>query len=266
MLRSLFTAGSLTAVACSLWTSTALAGETGQGPMPYAPPPTVTVKPAYAPPPTYSPPPSYSPPPQYNAPPPTYAPPPSNSGSGSSGYSQGSNGQTWGGGGRYAANFEIARPGWSIAALLGFGFDSIYGFGLGARAGYTLPQHIYIGGEFGYFFGGSTTIGSYSTFNLGPEIGYDIGLASAPILIRPYVGLGYDEIGFSCGLRNCPDIGGVGGFALWGGALGTWNFTQNWSAGVDLRIIIPTFGVGSYTYAPGGDVAFTLSALGMYKF
>jgi hypothetical protein len=263
MLRSLLASlASLTALALlsTVGATQALAAETAPG---YAPGATVTVQtPAYAPPPTYAPPP---PPPaqvnaqaNYGAQPPRYAPPSAQYGA------PPPQEQRWGGGSnRYAANFEIARPGWSIDAMLGFGFNSIYDFGIGIRAGYTLPQHIYIGGEFGYFFGGTEGFYSYATYNLGPEVGYDIGLAAAPVLIRPYVGLGYDGVSISgIGCNNfCAQS--TGGFALWGGAMGTYNFTRNWSAGVDLRLIIPTFNA----YADGpGIVAFTLSALGGYKF
>jgi hypothetical protein len=257
MLRSLLaTVGSLTAFALfsTVGVTQALATETAPG---YAPPgATVTVQtPAYAPPPTYAPPPS-PPPGNYGAPPPRYAPPPAQ-------YGPPPQEQRWGGNSRYAANFEIARPGWSIEAMLGFGFNSIYDFGIGVRAGYTLPQHIYIGGEFSYFFGGTELAYSYATYNIGPEVGYDIGLAAAPVLIRPYVGLGYDGLSISgtgCG-TFCQQS--TGGFALWGGAIGTYNFTRNWSAGVDLRLIIPTF--TTFTDGPG-IVAFTLSAVGAYKF
>jgi len=259
MLRSFLaiTVAPLTGLALLCATaSTALAAETGQPG--YAPTATVSVTPAYAPPPTYTPPPpagyGAAPPPQYAPPPPQYGAPPPRYG-----------GNTYGGSGR-GADFEIARPGWSISAMLGFGFNDVYNFGLGIRGGYTLPQHFYIGGEFGYFFG--ETVGDYSlaTYNLGPEFGYDIGLAAAPVLIRPYVGLGYDGVSVSCGVVTCGGAfarSSVGGFALWGGAMSTYNFTRNWSAGVDLRLIIPTFG----DYADGpGIVALTLSAMGSYKF
>jgi hypothetical protein len=256
MLRSLLaiTVGPLTALA--LMSSPAFAAETGPGA--YAPSATVTVQtPAYAPPPTYAAPPrpagSYGPAPQYEAPPQgQYAAPPPH----------------YGGNSRYAADFEIARAGWSIEALLGFGFNSVYGFGLGVRAGYTLPQHIYIGGEFGYFFGGGDAVYNYATYNLGPEIGYDIGLAAAPILIRPYVGLGYDGVSVSGIACQAACAKSPGGFALWGGAMSTYNFTRNWSAGVDLRLIIPVFTntADANNYAGPGFVALTLSALGMYKF
>jgi hypothetical protein len=260
MLRSLLatTVAPLTGLASCLALlcasgTTALAAETGQG---YTPSATVTVAPAYAPPPTYAPPPpayGAAPAPQYAAPAPQYGSPPPRA-------------NTYGGS-RYAADFEIARPGWSISAMLGFGFNDVYDFGIGVRAGYTLPQHIYIGGEFGYFFGDTIGNASVATFNLGPEIGYDIGLAAAPVLIRPYVGLGYDSVSVSCGVVDCGGANfatpSVHGFALWGGAMSTYNFTRNWSAGVDLRLIIPTFS----TYEDGpGIVALTLSAMGSYKF
>jgi hypothetical protein len=261
MLRSLLatTVAPLTGLASCLALlcasgTTALAAETGQG---YTPSATVTVAPAYAPPPTYAPPPpayGAAPAPQYAAPAPQYGSPPPRA-------------NTYGGS-RYAADFEIARPGWSISAMLGFGFNDVYDFGIGVRAGYTLPQHIYIGGEFAYFFGGGDNVYSYSTYNIGPEIGYDIGLAAAPILIRPYVGLGLDGVSISsnfCG-NHCPSD--PPGFALWGGAMSTYNFTRNWSAGVDLRLIIPVFSndAEATNYAAPGLVALTLSAMGSYKF
>jgi hypothetical protein len=252
MLRSLLApVGPLSAFALlsALGATSAAAAETAPGAAA-----TVTVQtPAYAPPPTYAPPP---PPASYGAPPPRYAPPPAQ-------YGPPPQEQRWGGNSRYAANFEIARPGWSIEAELGFGFNSIYDFGIGFRGGYTLPQHIYIGGEFGYFFGGTDGFYSYATYNLGPEIGYDIGLAAAPVLIRPYAGLGYDGVSISGVGCTTFCAKSTGGFALWAGAIGTYNFTRNWSAGVDLRLIIPTFA----TFDDGpGIVAFTLSALGAYKF
>ena len=257
MPRSIFasTAGCLAAIAPLLVGTPASAGETQQGPMPtYAPPPN------YAPPPSYTPPPSYAPAqssgPTY-APAPSYAPPPS----------------SYGGGSRYAANWDLARPGWEVAGLLGFGASSIYGFGIGVRGGYTLPQRVYVGGQFGYYFGGSTLGDSYAIWNLTAEVGYEIPLAAVPIIIRPYGGLGFEGVSVSSpGLSGNPVCaGGVcaggssfSGFMLMGGAVGTWNFTPNWFAGADARLMIPTFG---NTYSGGPSVvAFALAATGGYKF
>jgi hypothetical protein len=165
----------------------------------------------------------------------------------------------------------VSRPGWSVEALLGFGFNSIYGFGIGARAGYTFPQKIYLGGEIGYYFGGSDAGVSFATYNIGPEVGYDIALAGPPILIRPYVGLGYEGVSVSAAVEGAPIICGngtcsgglsTGGFALWGGAVGTYSFTPNWYAGADARLILPTFG-DSYS---GSYIALTLAATGGYRF
>jgi hypothetical protein len=79
--------------------------------------------------------------------------------------------------------------------MLGFGTDSL-NFGIGARGGKTLDNHLYLGGSLVYHFGessgGSTAAGSYSSsvsvFYLGPEAGYDFDLKT--VVVRPYMGLG----------------------------------------------------------------------------
>lgn len=79
----------------------------------------------------------------------------------------------------------------------GFSLDdekpSRWGPGLGANAGLTLPNAVYVGGVFDYFFGASQEeAGVKATahvWQLMGEGGYDIGLAN--LVIRPKVGAGY---------------------------------------------------------------------------
>ncbi len=171
---------------------------------------------------------------------------------------------------RAAEDAAPDREGPSAGVLLGYGFESSYKFGLGVRGGYTLPQKIYIGGTFVYHFGESESAGGFtaseSLFYVGAEGGYDIALPSAPqILIRPYLGLGFESVSVSTSGIN--SIGGVvvntsgasaSGFSFWPGATGLYSFTPNLSAGVDARVVVATFG--------GGDTAFALFLTGQYKF
>ncbi len=80
----------------------------------------------------------------------------------------------------------------SAAGLLGYGFKDGVGLGFGVRGGYTLPQNVYLGGTFVYHLGKSesTPYGDASVhlYYFGVEGGYDI--YAAPVVIRPYVGLG----------------------------------------------------------------------------
>lgn len=82
---------------------------------------------------------------------------------------------------------------WSAAPLFGYGTND-YNVGLGARAGYTFPTPVYVGGTFMYHFGsdnvgvgpeGSTRTRE-SFYYPGVEVGYDIGVG--PVLVRPYGG------------------------------------------------------------------------------
>ena len=88
------------------------------------------------------------------------------------------------------------------------------------------------------------------------------------MLIRPYVGLGYQGIVESsyCVNNICAGGGSTGGFALWGGAIGTYSFTPNWFVGADVRLLLPTFG-GNPGEGPGvGYIALGFLATGGYKF
>ena len=161
------------------------------------------------------------------------------------------------------------REGASAGVLLGYGFDSAYKFGLGARGGYTLSQKIYIGGTFVYHFGQSQSDGGFSAseslFYVGPEGGYDIVIPSAPqVLIRPYLGLGFESVSVSeSGITAINGValnvgGSTSGFSFWPGATGLYSFTPNLSAGLDARVVVATFG--------GGDTTFALFLTGQYKF
>jgi hypothetical protein len=257
----------------SLAASSASAQQPAPAPGTYAPPPNYNAPPSYAPPPNYNPPSGAAQPPTY-APPPTYAQPQPNGAQpygqqpygaqpyGSPGYAPG---QPYG----RAAAADAGRPGWSAAGIVGFGTASIYGFGLGARGGYTFPQHVYVGGEFSYFFGSSIGSYSYANYQLGPEVGYEFTVPSAPVLIRPYVGLGLEGVtaGTYCVSGSCLSPGGTTGLALWGGAVATYNFGRNWFVGGDVRLIIPTFGSGATAGYPSPTyVGLAIAATGGFKF
>ena len=98
-------------------------------------------------------------------------------------------------------------------------------------------------------------------FYLGPEGGYDFAIPGVPqLLVRPYLGLGYasfhasasgDAVGTQLAVSQS-------GFALWPSVTGLYSFTPNISAGLDARVVVPTFG--------DSDAAFVLSLTGQYKF
>lgn len=99
------------------------------------------------------------------------------------------------------------------AGVLQFGAGFRYGIGLddgepdpwrtglGLELGYTLPQAIYAGAVFDYFFGSTATVGgvdmSASLWQLALEGGYDLQLSEA-VLVRPKLGLGVATISAEC--------------------------------------------------------------------
>jgi hypothetical protein len=103
----------------------------------------------------------------------------------------------------------------SIQIGVGFryGFDmepgelNQWGTGLGLDGGYTLPNAVYVGGNFEYFFGESLEIGevesSGNLWQLTAEGGYDIGIGPIFVL-RPKVGMGVAGVS----AETC-DAGGV---------------------------------------------------------
>jgi hypothetical protein len=67
--------------------------------------------------------------------------------------------------------------------------------GFGARGGFLLPNHMWLGGSFDYFLGfshlieASTGTDNYRVWSLGGEVGYDFDLDEG-FSLRPYLGLG----------------------------------------------------------------------------
>lgn len=120
---------------------------------------------------------------------------------------------------------EPAAPGWpgppsanhlSIGAGLHYGAlvngrsPNPWSTGLGIDLGYTLTQAVYLGANFEYFFGVGAPAGErmLSTWQLGAEGGYDVGLGEHFVL-RPKVGLGVAVLttsynGCSAGQSYCP--------------------------------------------------------------
>jgi hypothetical protein len=150
----------------------------------------------------------------------------------------------------------------TVGALLGFGTADYSVFSLGARGGYTLPMNVYLGGRLQYNFGTD----DFHSFEFGFEGGYDLDVG--PVVIRPYLGLGDDIIGFSASrsvtFNGITVVGGASGsssyFALWPGGTVMYPI-QNFFVGGDVRfMIVPS--------APDGldSVAFNVYATGGLQF
>lgn len=157
--------------------------------------------------------------------------------------------------GAQVLGLETLRSGVSVAGLLGVGFDieddlpndlNPYGFGLGVRGGYTLPDvPFYVGGTFIYHLGDSQSADALGariaevTANyvmLGGEVGYD--LLFDQVTIRPYLGLGANIVNVDCE----PDVCGRSDAELYfslGGSL-LFYLTQNVFLGGDMRLSFVT--------------------------
>ncbi len=66
--------------------------------------------------------------------------------------------------------------------------------GFGARTGFLLQSHVWLGGSFDYFLGadearGPTITDKFRTWNAGGEVGYELALAER-LWLRPYLGFG----------------------------------------------------------------------------
>lgn len=167
-----------------------------------------------------------------------------------------------------------ARP-ISIAAIAGVGLNETklkddagnetkdgvgtQGVGIGLRGGYTLPMKVYVGAAFVYHLGGSNEANQVkytgSTLYLGPEVGYDLELG--PVIIRPYVGLGYGSV------KAKAEAGGTtlldrseGGFAVWPGVMARYP-VDAFFVGADARYALVT-GTDKITNAGGAGVFATV--------
>ena len=170
-------------------------------------------------------------------------------------------------------------PGWSVAGLIGFGFEGYNSFGIGGRFGYTLPNHVYLGGTFIDYPGVANYYGN--AFSTGLEGGYEI--EAGPLLVRPYGGIGLVDVSYAygyysgtgvcyypngqpytCGAYvNGPSSSAVF-FAFWAGgtALFPLGEGKHWIVGGDLRLMIT--GIN----AAYGNQAFGINLMGTggYRF
>jgi hypothetical protein len=96
----------------------------------------------------------------------------------------------------FAVEPAQVHEGASVAGLLGFGANE-YGFNFGVRGGYTLPNHVYLGGTIiGNTGLGDTQLAGWGLgFTTGFEGGYEI--AAGPIVVRPYGGIGFTSQTFN---------------------------------------------------------------------
>jgi hypothetical protein len=160
------------------------------------------------------------------------------------------------------ASFE--EPGhFSVAPLLGYG-SNYFGFGLGARAGYTLPQKLYVGGSLMYQFGSTYGIGSYlggadySSHIIYPagEVGYE--LHAGPVTIRPYAGIGIAFLSSTVTYLNHEESSSTSSMILYPGATAHWNIPRSdFFVGGDARMAVLT---------KGGDPSFGFYATGGLRF
>jgi hypothetical protein len=148
-------------------------------------------------------------------------------------------------------NEDANRAGFSVAALVGFDAVSGYtGFATGVRAGYTLPFHLYLGADATFYIAGGGAV-----ISLAPEVGYDIGLRAIPLVIRPYIGLGFATT----------TVGSLSAFEFYPGCEVLYSITRGLFVGGDFRIPLIFFsggGLGAVGASYGVDLLGTIG----YKF
>ncbi len=156
----------------------------------------------------------------------------------------------------------------SAAGLIGYGigFDSgppsgpgnEYGFGFGARGGYTFPFQLYVGPSFIYYIGTSPTNNvTVHTFTLAAEAGYE--LVVGPVEVRPFLGIGLGNPTVNIGVFGSAS---TAYFALMPGGVVTYSFNGPLSTG-------PFVGADVHlTWLPAAHGANDLSLLatGGYRF
>ncbi len=149
---------------------------------------------------------------------------------------------------------------WAIGAMLGVSTDYL-NFGLGARGGKTLENHIYLGGSFVFHFAGDSysayagPAGNYTTsasvFYFGPEGGYDFDLKA--VVLRPYIGLGPAFFSWSVNVPGNTVSGSNTRFVVWPGATVIYDFPDSsfFVAG-DVRFVSVPGGPAVGFFAFGG--------------
>jgi len=159
---------------------------------------------------------------------------------------------------------EIDETGkFAVAPLLGYG-SNYFGLAIGARAGYTLPAKVYVGGTLMYHFGstygyggyyGGASISSHALYPAG-EVGYDIHVG--PVTIRPYAGVGIAFVTASSSYLGNDVSETNSSLLLYPGATAHWNIPRsNFFVGGDTRMLILT---------RGGDPSFGFYATAGMKF
>ena len=107
--------------------------------------------------------------------------------------------------GPHTANSIQLGLGFRYGVKLSDGDLNPWGTGLGLDVGDTLPNAIYLGGNFEYFFGDSTEVLGFKVkaniLQFSVEGGYDIGLGQS-FVIRPKVGVGLAH--FESSVEGCP--------------------------------------------------------------
>jgi hypothetical protein len=144
----------------------------------------------------------------------------------------------------YGHGEAVDRQGFIVGGFLGFAAKSGYGFSLGAEGGYTLPFHLYLGGSVTYFTGSDNV----SAYLFEPVVGYDLAVVpTAPVLIRPYAGIGYENVSWSqvCVGNFCGPGTSNGTGVIMLGAKGMYFFKGHAYAGVDIHLDIQTSSWGS---------------------
>jgi hypothetical protein len=145
-------------------------------------------------------------------------------------------------------------------AMLGFAGDNL-SLGFGVRGGKTLSNHLYLGGLLVYQIGTSTSTtttgvtetGSVSGFYVGPEAGYDFVLAAAPVVIRPYLGLGLAVASGSGTVNGMTTSSSSSQLAIWPGVAGFYHFADSaFVLGGDLRFVNGPWGTAVGIFVVGG--------------
>ena len=107
--------------------------------------------------------------------------------------------------GPHTANSIQLGLGFRYGAKLSDGDLNPWGVGLGVDVGYTLPNAIYLGGNFEYFFGETKEAlalkVSANIMQFGVEGGYDVGIGRS-FVIRPKFGVGVAH--FESSIEGCP--------------------------------------------------------------